>query len=82
MTVTPGIDPFDLGHRRVVGAVPSIDRLARVADQTDVGTSASPRLEQRVLQRVEVLRLVDEEVTESPMNQRCGMPCRFRLRAG
>ena len=64
-----GIDPLDLGHRRVVGTVPSIDRLARIADQTDVGTPTSPRLEQRVLQRVEVLRLVDEEVTEPPMNQ-------------
>ncbi len=64
-----GIDPLDLGHRRVVSTVPAVDGLSRIADQTDVGPAVAPCLEQGVLEWVEVLCLIDEEVTESPVHQ-------------
>ena len=49
-----------------VGAVPPVDRLHRVADDEDVGAPAPDRVEEAVLQRVHVLGLVDEEVSEAP----------------
>ena len=61
----------------MVGAVPSVDRLPRIADQTDVSSPSPPRLEQRVLERVEVLCFVDEEVAKSPVHERA--ECLVRL---
>ena len=57
---------LDVEQRRRVGAVPAVDRLAVIADEADVGATVADGVEQRELQRVEVLRLVDEQVAEPP----------------
>ena len=49
-----------------VGAVPGVDRLVGVADDAQVEAVAAPGIEQRLLQGVDVLELVDEEVLEAP----------------
>jgi len=48
-----------------VGAVPSVDRLQRVADHEHVFVVAAQRLEERELQRVHVLCFVDEQMPEA-----------------
>ena len=47
-----------------VGAVEAVDRLRRVADQEEVAPSAVEQLDEPLLDRVEVLGLVDEDVAE------------------
>ena len=57
---------IDVDQQRRIGAVEPVDRLCRVADEEQVTTGADEQLEQVVLHGVEVLRLVDEDVTEAP----------------
>ncbi len=64
-----GVAHLHLREGRVVGAVPAVDRLAGVADEAQIGSPAADRLEHGVLQRVEVLRLVDEQVAEPPTDE-------------
>ena len=52
----------ELEEEARVGAGERVDRLARVADDADVAAIAEPQLEQAVLQRRDVLELVDGEV--------------------
>lgn len=60
--------PFvELGEVGGVGAVPSIDGLIGVAHHTQISPIAEPRLQQIELSAVQVLELVDEEVTEEPL---------------
>ena len=49
-----------------VGSVPAVDGLLRVADDAQIGPAAPPGLQQRVLQRVHVLVLVDEQMPVPP----------------
>ena len=56
-------------HRRV-GAVPAVDGLPWVAHQAEVRPVAQEGLQQAVLQRVEVLCLVDEQMAEAPADGR------------
>ncbi len=49
-----------------VGSVPAVDGLVGVADDEQVVAVAQPPPQQPVLQRVDVLELVDEQVPEAP----------------
>ena len=51
---------------RRIGAVPAVDGLVRVAHHREVGSIAEPRPQQPLLERVDVLVLVDEQVPEPP----------------
>ena len=55
--MAPGERREDLGRCPGEG----VDGLARVADDTDVVAAAEPEVEQRGLQRVDVLELIDDE---------------------
>ena len=55
-----------LTEQGVVGSVPAVDGLSRIADQTQVGASISNGFQHRMLQRVEVLCFVDEQVSIAP----------------
>ena len=57
---------IDVDEQRGVSAVESVDRLRRVADQEEVVVPSDEQTEQVVLHRVEVLRLVDEEMSKAP----------------
>ena len=59
-----------------VAAVPPVDGLVRVADGGERRPAAAPLLEQSVLERVEVLELVDVEVAEAPALRRPRTPGR------
>ena len=58
----PGSRAADVAQQRGVGAVEAVDRLGRIADEVEVAAAADEQLEQPVLERVEVLGLVDEHV--------------------
>ena len=58
----PGIRDATSRSSPGIGAVEAVDRLGRVADEVEVVAAADDLLEQPVLQRVEVLGLVDEHV--------------------
>ena len=62
MISMPGIRDADVAEQPGIGAVEAVDRLGRVADEVEVVAPADELLEQPVLQRVEVLGLVDEHV--------------------
>ena len=62
----PGVVDGDVAQPAGVGTVPLVDGLVRVAHHAQVGPAAPPRLEQRQLQRVDVLHLVHEQVPEAP----------------
>ena len=62
----PRVVHLYFGERAWVGAIPAVDRLPRVADEADIGPATSNALQHGVLQRVEVLCLVDEEVAITP----------------
>ena len=66
MISTPGEAVVDVDEQRRVGPVESVDRLCRVADEEQVVAAASQQIDESVLERVEVLRLVDEHVPEPP----------------
>ena len=57
---------IDVEQQRRVGPVEAVDRLRRVADEEQVVAPGHEVMEQPVLHRVEVLGLVDENVTEPP----------------
>ena len=57
---------LDIDQQRGVAAVEAVDRLRRVADEVQVVMSGAEQIEQLVLERVQVLRLVDQDVTEPP----------------
>ena len=64
--VEPGYRPPKSAERADVGAVPAVDGLVGIADDAEVGSLGAPRLEQMELQWVDVLELVDEEMSEPP----------------
>ena len=57
---------IDVEEQGRVGAVEAIDRLGRVTDEEEVVAPGNELVEQPVLHRVEVLGLVDEDMTEAP----------------
>ncbi len=64
-----GVHALDVAQQRRVGSVPAVDGLPRISDEADVRAPAADRLEERELQGVEVLGLVDEEVAEPPAHR-------------
>ena len=62
----PGKAGLDVDQERRVGTVESVDRLCRIANQEQVITTGAEKVDEPMLQRVEVLGLVDQEVPESP----------------
>ena len=58
--------PVDLGEQCRVGAVERVDGLRRVADEEEITAVGRQLVEDPVLDRVEVLGLVDEDVPEPP----------------
>ena len=62
----PGQPVGDVDEQAGIGAVEAVDRLRRVADEVEVAAPADEELEEPVLERVEVLGLVDEHVAEAP----------------
>ena len=56
----------ELGEEADVGAVPAEDALVGVAHHAEVVAVAAPTLQETELGGVDVLELVDEEVTETP----------------
>ena len=57
---------LDIQQQRGVAAVEAVDRLRGIADEVQVVASGAEEIEQALLERVQVLRLVDEDVTEAP----------------
>ncbi len=57
----------EAGEEPGVGAVPAVDRLVGVADHAQVGPVAQPGPQEALLERVDVLVLVDEQVAEAPV---------------
>ena len=53
--------PVEPGQQRRIATFEREDRLVRIADRGERLTVTEPRLEQRLLRRVDVLILVDEE---------------------
>ena len=62
---------LDVDEQARVGAVEAVDRLRRVADEEQVVAAGAEQVDERVLERVEVLGLVDEQVAESPAHGGC-----------
>jgi len=62
----PGPSLGHLGEEPRIGAVPSVDGLVRIADYEQVPRGPQPGEEEAMLQGVEVLELVDVDVTEAP----------------
>ncbi len=58
-----GLELIEVGG---VGAIPTVDRLPAVADDTEAGSVTHEELQQRELERVDVLELVDEDMAEAP----------------
>ena len=56
----------DLDQQARVGAVEGEDRLRRVADEEQVVVVVAQEIDEPVLDRVQVLRLVDEQMPEAP----------------
>ena len=56
------------------GAGEGVDRLVRVADDADLLAAAEPLVEQRLLQRADVLVLVDDEVVVLPAHRVGDLP--------
>jgi hypothetical protein len=63
-----GKAPFDVDEQGRVGAVEAVDRLRGVADEEQVVAAGPQQVDELVLERVEVLGLVDEQVSEAPPN--------------
>ena len=59
-----------LAEDRWVGAVEAVDRLRGVADQEQVVGALAEQLDEPMLERIEVLCLVDENVAEPPSGRR------------
>ncbi len=57
---------LDVDEQTRVGAVEAVDRLRRIADEEQVVATRSQQIDERMLEWVEVLRLVDQQVPESP----------------
>ena len=57
---------LDLDEQRGIGTVEPVDRLRRIADQEQIVSTGPQQVDERMLERVEVLCFVDEDVTESP----------------
>ena len=75
-TVAPGWWAVKSLEPAAVGAVPPVDGLVGVADHAQVGPAAAPGLEQGLLERVDVLELVDEQVAEPPATAAAKAPSR------
>ena len=56
----------DVPEERRIGPVEAVDRLRRVADHEQVVDPVSEQVDEPVLERVEVLRLVDQHVAIAP----------------
>ena len=66
--------PFgDVEKQGRVGAGEAVDRLRRIADQENVVSATPDHLDHPVLERVEILRFIDEEMAEAPPD-RIGPP--------
>lgn len=72
------LDPVEsfahLGEQRRIGSVEPVDRLRRIAHEEEIVVAAPEELDDPVLERVEILRLVDEQVTVPPgdrLGERC-----------
>ena len=57
---------LDVDEQGRVGAVESVDRLRRVTDEEEIVASGTEDVDELMLERVEVLGLVDEDVAEPP----------------
>ena len=62
----PGLD---VDEQRRVGTVEAVDGLRRVADQEQVVAIRAKEIDERVLERVEVLCFVDQKVPEAPADR-------------
>jgi hypothetical protein len=62
----PGKPRADVDEQAGIGAVEGEDRLCRIADEKQVVAVAAQEIDEPVLDRVEVLRLVDQQVAEAP----------------
>ena len=56
----------DVDEQRRVGAGEAVDRLRRIADEEHVVATRPNEVDEPVLERVQVLGLVDEQVAEPP----------------
>ena len=65
-TVAPRVPAREVEQVVGRGAGEGVDRLARVADDAELVAAAEPQVEQRLLQRADVLELVDDEVLVLP----------------
>ncbi len=57
---------FHLDEQRRVGAIEPVHRLSRVADEEQVVAAGAQQVDDAVLHRVEVLSLVDQQMSEPP----------------
>ena len=60
-------DGSEFGQEPRIGAVPAVDGLIRVADDTEVGAVANPGTQQVKLWPVEVLELIHENMAKEPL---------------